>query len=103
MFESAKGVEMIRSVRANKAFIAASGVSSKLGVTCSDISEVETKKAVIASSSTRILVADSSKFGEVRVAHFAELEEFDIVVTDAGIPGEYEALIREKGLRLYTV
>lgn len=103
MFESAKGVEMIRSVRANKAFIAASGVSSKLGITCTDISEVDTKKAAIGSSNARILVADSSKFGEVRVAHFAELEDFTAVVTDAGIPEEYAELIREKGVQLHTV
>ncbi|GAI28392.1 unnamed protein product [marine sediment metagenome] len=47
MFESPEGIEVIKRIRANKAFISAAGVSEKLGVTCATDYEKETKKAVI--------------------------------------------------------
>jgi len=103
MFESEKGIELIRSMRAGKCFIAASGISNKLGVTCTNIYEIETKKAVIKSSDTRILVADSTKFNKVKIAHFAELSDFDIIITDKGIPEDYRRLIQDMGITLYIV
>ena len=94
MFESPESVQLIRRYRANKAFISASGVSDRLGVTCSNTYEVDTKKAAIASSLTRILLADSSKFGSIRPAHFAEIGEFDVVITDTELPEEAADRIR---------
>ena len=46
---------------------------------------VVTKKAALESSLQKILVADSSKFGQVRPGYFAELEEIDEIVTDDGL------------------
>lgn len=103
MFESSDGVKFIKNMRANKAFLGASGVNYKLGVTCSYLYEVETRKAVINSSDVRILVVDSSKFGEVKVGHFAELSDFNIVITDTGIPEDYIDVIKEMGIQLYMV
>lgn len=103
MFESAHGVELIRSMRASKAFIGATGVNINLGLTCKNLAEVQTKKAVIASSDTRILVVDSTKFGQVHIAHFADLDDFDIIITDTGIPEEYARRIEEKQVLLHVV
>ncbi|MFW6180257.1 MAG: DeoR/GlpR family DNA-binding transcription regulator [Spirochaetota bacterium] len=103
MFEGTHGVELIRSMRASKAFIGATGVNCNLGLTCKNLAEVQTKKAVIASTDTRILVVDSTKFGQVHIAHFAELEDFDMIITDSGIPGEYQNRIQEKGIQLHVV
>jgi len=41
MFESPEGIEVIKRIRANKAFISAAGVSEKLGVTCATDYEKE--------------------------------------------------------------
>ncbi|MBN1834988.1 MAG: DeoR/GlpR transcriptional regulator [Spirochaetales bacterium] len=100
MFESAEGVELVRRYRANKAFISASGVSERLGVTCSNAYETRAKQAAIASSLTRVLVADSSKFGRIQAAHFAELADFEVVVTDSGLAPEHAEAIRDLGIRL---
>ena len=40
-------------MRINKAFISAAGIDEKLGVTCANHYEVETKRAVMQSSDTR--------------------------------------------------
>ncbi|MEA2086972.1 MAG: DeoR/GlpR family DNA-binding transcription regulator [Candidatus Caldatribacteriota bacterium] len=103
MFERPEGIDMIKKIRANKAFISAAGVSEKLGVTCATDYEKETKKAVIESSDTKILLVDSSKFGKVKISHFADLTDFDIVITDSGISKECEEIIKNIGVKLYII
>jgi DeoR family deoxyribose operon repressor len=100
MFESPEGAQLIRRYRANKAFLSASGISERLGVTCANSYEVETKQAAIASSLERILVADSSKFGRIHPSHFAELQDFSTLVTDAGLPAESAESLRASGLQV---
>ena len=66
------------------------------GMTCAHNYEVVTKKAALESSLQKILVADSSKFGQVKPGYFAELEEIDEIVTDDGLSQEWQELIAEK-------
>jgi DeoR family deoxyribose operon repressor len=100
MFEGPESPTLVRRHRATIAFISATGVSDRLGVTCVNPYEVETKRAAIASALRRVLVADSSKFGRVQAAFVAELSDFDVVVTDAGIPPEFAQLLRARGIEL---
>jgi DeoR family deoxyribose operon repressor len=100
MFESPEGLEMIRNFRATKAFISASGVSEKFGVTCLNFYERETKKTIIRSSMKKILLVDSSKFGIVRSDRFAEYRDFDEIITDEGIPGDAVEAIKRMGIVL---
>jgi DeoR family deoxyribose operon repressor len=100
MFESPEGLEMIRNFRATKAFISASGVSSQFGVTCMNSYERETKKVMIQSSRRKILLVDSSKFEVIRSDYFAELSDFDEIITDDGISSEYTGIIRDLGITL---
>jgi len=103
MFESPEGIEVIKRIRANKAFISAAGVSEKLGVTCATDYEKETKKAVIESSDTKILLVDSSKFGKIKISHFADLNDFNIIITDKGISKDFVDIIKNIGIKLYIV
>jgi DeoR family transcriptional regulator, deoxyribose operon repressor len=100
MFESPEGLSMISSFRATKAFMSASGANSQFGVTCMNAYERETKKAIIQSSMKKILLVDSSKFGVIRSDYFAELSDFDEIVTDEGISKEYVDIIRNLGIVL---
>jgi len=103
MFERPESVDIIKKIRANKAFISAAGVSERLGITCATNYEKETKKAVINSSDTKILLVDSSKFGKVKISHFADLTDFDIIITDTGISTEFVEIIKKVGIKLYIV
>ena len=100
MFESAEGMNLIKRYRATKAFISAAGISARLGVTCSTQYEVEFKRASIHSALHRVLLVDSSKFERIQTGYFADLKDFDIVVTDSGIPPEYADLINDLGIEL---
>jgi DeoR family transcriptional regulator, deoxyribose operon repressor len=101
--QSPEGVSLVRRYRAGKAFLSAGGASDTLGVTCIDASEAELKKAAMASSRTRILLADSRKFGRVTPAWFADLRDFDAIITDNGISLEYVDIIRNLGIALHVV
>lgn len=103
MFESAEGISLIKRTRASKMFVSASGIHEKLGMTCANNYEVVTKRAALESSLTKILVADSSKFGLVRPGYFARLEEIDEIITDEGLSGEWRDLIFARGIPLHLV
>lgn len=103
MFESQEGINLIKRTRADKAFISAAGVNGQLGVTCPHHYEVDTKQAVLNSVKTKILTVDSTKFGTVKMAYFADLQDFDMVITDSEISEEYIKIIRNLGLDLYIV
>jgi DeoR family deoxyribose operon repressor len=100
MFESPEGVQTLRRYRANKAFISAGGVSEKLGVTCFNPYEVDAKRASLNSSQKRILLADGAKFGRVQAGYFADLADFDVVVTDESLSQEYREILAQAGITL---
>jgi len=103
MFESPEGINLISRTRADKAFVSAAGVHAELGVTCANPYELETKKAILSSSKTKILLVDSSKFGKTKIAYFADLHDFDMVITDTEIPPEYSTIIKNLDIALITV
>jgi len=82
LFESREGVELLRRRRVHKAFMSAGGIHRRLGVTCSDEYETDLKRAGLESAEQKILLADSSKFGNFTSCHFADIDDFDIIITD---------------------
>lgn len=103
MFESLEGIDLIKRTRADKGFISAAGFHEKLGITCANPYEIETKKAAINSSKTKILVLDSNKFGKTKIAYFADIHDFDIIITDSEISEKYKDIIRNRGIELIIV
>ena len=103
MFESPEGLELIRRTRANIAFVSAAGVCKKFGVTCVNQYEIETKLATIQSAYTKVLLADSTKFATIRPAYFADISDFDIIITDSGITPDWVEFVESKGITLHVV
>lgn len=103
MFESKEGVDLIKRTRASKMFVSASGIHEKLGITCAYPYETATKQAAIDSALTKILVADSSKFGQVRPGYFATLTDMDMIITDTDLSNEWREQIASQGIVLHLV
>src|SRR5690606_3879851 len=99
MFESAEGVSLIQRIRANKMFVSASGIHKELGITCANNYEVVTKRSALNSSYTKILLADSSKFGTIKQGYFAQLNDIDIIVTDNELSNNWRQFITEQGIK----
>ncbi|TVQ39716.1 MAG: DeoR/GlpR transcriptional regulator [Spirochaetaceae bacterium] len=101
MFESPEGIQLVKRHRATKAFLSAAGVHADFGVTCLNAYERATKQAAIESSEQKILLVDSSKFGLIRSDYFAELGDFDAVVTDGAVSQEYVTQMEELGIQVH--
>ncbi len=102
VFESNAETSILDTVRVSKAFISAAGVSDRCGVTCFNFHEVDVKKQVMQRSQNKFLLVDHTKFDEVRPAYFAELGDFNFILSDHQLNRKYEQLIRERGVALVT-
>ncbi|HMQ54688.1 MAG TPA: DeoR/GlpR family DNA-binding transcription regulator [Anaerolineae bacterium] len=100
MFESLEGIAFIERNRALKAFVSAAGINSELGVTCLYEYERNTKVAILKHALTKILIADSSKFGKVLPVFFADYHDFDILVTDDKLSQADTAPLEEAGVKV---
>ncbi len=102
-FESEEAIKLIRKYRINKAFISAAGVSPKLGITCANMYEVGLKQTLIKSSLEKILVFDSSKYHVIKPAYFADISEFNTVITDENITAEAVEYLENNDIKVYKV
>ncbi len=79
-------------IRADILFLGASGAAIDQGVTCSNLIEADTKKAMIRSASRVCLLVDSDKFGKVSLAKVCDWDSIDVLVTDAIEPLQRQRL-----------
>ncbi|WP_096200116.1 DeoR/GlpR family DNA-binding transcription regulator [Bacillus sp. FJAT-45350] len=84
---------VIGELKANKAFIAAGGISAKSGVTDYDLYGATLSRKMMERADEVIVLADNTKFGKTTFAHIASLSEISIVVSDSGFPKEWEKIL----------
>ena len=75
-------------VYADIAFIGASAVDIKTGVSTPNLDKSELKKKMFAAGEKKILVADSSKFGKKSFAKVMDLKDLDLIITDSSLSHE---------------
>lgn len=100
-FYCPEGISMINRTCINKTFITADGISEKMNVTCIAPHEMDLKRALMESGQTKILLADSSKFGRIFPTAFSHLKDFDSIITDDELSDEWRSLIESQGIHLY--
>ena len=100
-FYCPEGMSMINRTCINKTFITAAGISEKMNVTCIAPHEMDLKRALMESGQTKILLADSSKFGRIFPTAFSHLKDFDSIITDDELSDEWRSLIESQGIHLY--
>jgi len=98
--DSPEGLALINRKRSSKAFISANGLHKDLGVTTPGQFDIAIKKAAMANSAHTYLLADSSKCGLVRPGHFAEMIDFDTIISDVSFPKEMLEYLRERGVEI---
>lgn len=103
MFESTEGQEILGKAFINKAFMSAQGVNDTVGVTVAEPYEIAMKHVAMKVAKTKILLADSTKFGKVSYSKYADLPEFDIIITDDELEPGIKAGIEKLGITLYLV
>lgn len=93
-------VEALRATRADVAFIGTNGIAPDHGFSTPDSEEAAVKRALVASARTRVVLADSTKFGPHQVFSFAALTDATAVVTDDGVSDRGRAMLEELGVEV---
>lgn len=87
----------------DKAFIAAHAVDLEKGVTDLSIEIARVKIAMIQAAREVIVLADSSKWGQQKLARVAALPQVHTIVSDDGLPETTRQKIMELGIKLVVV
>ncbi|TCL61450.1 DeoR family transcriptional regulator [Hydrogenispora ethanolica] len=94
---------ILEKINADLAFIGVSGVAADYGYTNVNLAEAELKSLFFRKARRRIVLADSSKIGNVARAKVADLLEADRLITDRSANAEEVARLRERGLEVQLV
>ncbi|WFR99117.1 DeoR/GlpR family DNA-binding transcription regulator [Rhizobium tumorigenes] len=89
----------ISQLRADTLFMSMSAITDDI-VFHQFLEMVDTKRAMFDSASTRILLADNTKFDRRALHVFSPLTDFDIVIVDDGTPPVHIARMRDKGINV---
>jgi DeoR family transcriptional regulator, deoxyribose operon repressor len=81
-----EGLGTLARLGVNKAFLSAGGVHSRRGVSCSNFHEVAVKQTAMAIALEKHLLVDASKLGQVKSAFFANVDQFDSIITSPTTP-----------------
>jgi DeoR/GlpR family transcriptional regulator of sugar metabolism len=79
------------------------GLDAKAGITTHFLAETAIKRAAARCSQRVIAVADSSKLGRVAFGHVCDLDDIDIVLTDAGADPQKVEELRAMGVDIRCV
>lgn len=84
----------------NKAFISAAGIDLTQGATCYHFDELNMKHQAMKKSNQNILIADHTKFNQVKPAFICNLDQFNLVMTDRAPDLDYVAYFEENNIGL---
>jgi DeoR family fructose operon transcriptional repressor len=87
----------LRGVFVDVAFLGTNGFSVARGLTTPDSAEAAVKSAFVAAARRSVLLADHTKYGADHFAHFADLSQVDVIVTDSELPDNAVAEIEAAG------
>jgi DeoR/GlpR family transcriptional regulator of sugar metabolism len=87
-------------IRCDRAFVAMSGVHLTAGYTVIDFDAAQIKRKMLEKGKQAIVVADSSKVGQIAFACVAPLTAADLLITDAEASAEDRVALEESGLRV---
>ncbi len=79
------------------------GIDAKAGITTHLLAETAVKRAAARASQRVVAVADSSKLGRVAFGHVCDLDDIDIVVTDAEADQQIVDELRAAGVDVRCV
>jgi len=90
----------LHAVHADIAFVGASGLEPDGGISTTDLSETEMKRALLTRAKRKILLADASKWGSPSTVRFAEWREFDDWIVDQLPPKAELTAVKKCGVRV---
>ena len=90
----------INEFNVDKAFIGAGGIDLKAGLTEYNTEDTQVKKSIIENCKQSIVLADSTKLGNVTFSKVIPLEKIDILITDSEADPSFINGLEEKGIKV---
>lgn len=75
-------LDMLESLNIDTLFLGTNAIDSQWGLSTPNLEMAGVKRKLMERSRRTVLLADSSKFGRVSLARFADMEQVDVLVTD---------------------
>lgn len=97
------GTHVLHNLHADIAFIGCNGVHADHGVTNVNLPEAELKQLMLASATRGVVVADSSKLGQVHLGRIGALTDFDTLITGGSASTEALEPLAATALNLILV
>ncbi len=94
------GTGMLAQLHAHLTIVGCDGVEATAGVTVANAAEAEIGRLMLDAGRRRVVVADSSRLGEVSLVHVIPTDGVDLVITDRGADADVVAVLRERGLEV---
>jgi DeoR family transcriptional regulator of aga operon len=94
---------LFASIHADIAFIGCSGVDAAHGVTNINLPEAEIKQRMLGAARLRIVMADSSKIGQLHLGRVGALSDLDRLITGMEAEGGLIQELRDAGLAVSLV
>ncbi|MEA3335876.1 MAG: DeoR family transcriptional regulator [Chloroflexota bacterium] len=91
---------VLRELRANRLFLAVTGVSLDFGLSHTNLAEVTVKQAMIRAAREVILLADHTKFEQESVVQVAPISIVDKVITDNALPASTRLDLSKLGIEI---
>lgn len=82
------------------AFVGVDGVSAKAGFTTHNDWEALANAALVRAAAVVVVVADSSKLGQVKFARICDLDAVDLLITDSGADADQLRAVTDAGLEV---
>jgi DeoR/GlpR family transcriptional regulator of sugar metabolism len=99
----ASAVEMINGFNFDVAIVGANGISVEHGMTTPDPAVAAVKSAVISRAIRRILVGAHHKFGRSTFVSFAQLDDFEVIITGRELSASVAARFALEGVEIVRV
>jgi DeoR/GlpR family transcriptional regulator of sugar metabolism len=90
----------LRELRADKLFLAVSGISLEFGLSHTNVAEVAVKQAMLRAAREVILLADHTRFGQESVMQLAPATAVHKVVTDNALPASIRLELGKLGIEV---
>jgi len=93
-------IEGLKYISCSKLFIGVDGIAFDTGFTCATIEEARLTINMMKAASKTIVLADSTKFGMRGFGKIGNIEDIDVLITDAGIPKPLFKRMEEAGVQI---
>ncbi len=102
-FVSPDTVGRLEKYNINKCFMASTGVTIDGAVTNSSPLECEIKRMVMKKAQSKFLLVNGSKYPKAALMTYANLSDFDVVISDGGAQNAFAAQCSELGIKCHLV